>query len=150
MKRFLSVMVMIGTVTAVALLLAPSASALPDYTAKTGANCGACHVNPAGGGALTSQGAAFAAIVTHAADPAAAWRQVTAPAPTPAPAAPAPAAPAAPAPAAPAAPAAAPATLPTTGEPSLAGIIGFLALGGALLMGLGLGIWKKAFKSGPH
>lgn len=144
MKRFLSVTVMIGTIAAVALLLAPSASALPDYTAKTGASCGACHVSPGGGGALTSQGAAFAAISTHAANPAAAWQQVTAPAPAPTPI------PSAPPAAAPAAAAPAPATLVRTGEPALAGNMGFMVLGGVLLLGLGLGIRIKASRSGSR
>ena len=37
------------------------ANALPKYTAQTGLACGRCHVNPAGGGARTAFGKAFAA-----------------------------------------------------------------------------------------
>ena len=37
------------------------ANALPKYTAETGLACGRCHVNPAGGGARTAFGKAFAA-----------------------------------------------------------------------------------------
>lgn len=63
--------------------------ALPDYATKTGQSCGTCHVSPAGGGPLTAQGQAFAAIATHTTDPAGAWAQVTGVAQAPAPAAPA-------------------------------------------------------------
>lgn len=38
-----------------------SAVATPAYAASTGKACGACHQNPAGGGARTSFGDAFAA-----------------------------------------------------------------------------------------
>jgi hypothetical protein len=38
-----------------------SAVALPAYSASTGKACGACHQNPAGGGARTGFGEAFAA-----------------------------------------------------------------------------------------
>ena len=37
------------------------AVALASYTQQTGLACGRCHTNPAGGGALTSFGSAFAA-----------------------------------------------------------------------------------------
>lgn len=37
------------------------AVALASYTQQTGLSCGRCHTNPAGGGALTSFGTAFAA-----------------------------------------------------------------------------------------
>ena len=37
------------------------AGALPQYASQTGRSCGACHVNPAGGGARTGLGEAFAA-----------------------------------------------------------------------------------------
>lgn len=76
-------------VVLVALLLPASGMALPNYSTATGQACAACHVNPAGGGALTANGQAFAAILTHGADPVAAWSQVTqaAPAATAAPAA---------------------------------------------------------------
>jgi mono/diheme cytochrome c family protein len=38
-----------------------SAGALPAYATSTGKACGACHQNPAGGGARTTFGDAFAA-----------------------------------------------------------------------------------------
>ena len=57
-----------GLLGAVALIVglvafaAPrSASALPAYAQQTGLACGRCHVNPAGGGARTAFGKAFAA-----------------------------------------------------------------------------------------
>ena len=37
------------------------AAALPAYAASTGKACGACHTNPAGGGARNAFGEAFAA-----------------------------------------------------------------------------------------
>jgi hypothetical protein len=39
-----------------ALVLVPQASALPSYATATGASCGTCHVDPNGGGTLTSAG----------------------------------------------------------------------------------------------
>lgn len=94
-----------GVVAALVVLLPASVAALPSYATATGQSCGTCHVSTSGGGPRTAQGSAFAAIPTHAANPAAAWAQVSgaaAPAPSlppvPAPAAPTPA-PAAPAPA---------------------------------------------------
>jgi mono/diheme cytochrome c family protein len=43
-------------------LVAPKpATALPAYAAATGKACGACHVNPAGGGPRNAFGEAFAA-----------------------------------------------------------------------------------------
>jgi hypothetical protein len=46
-----------GTIT----LVAPPAQATPAYASQTGLACGKCHVNPAGGGANTAFGKAFAA-----------------------------------------------------------------------------------------
>lgn len=87
-----------GVVAALVVLLPASVAALPSYAAATGQSCGTCHVSTSGGGPFTAQGSAFAAIPTHAANPAAAWAQVSgaaapapAPPPVPAPAAPAPA-----------------------------------------------------------
>ena len=58
----------VAGVGAVALLLALAAFAaprpavaLPAYAQQTGLACGRCHVNPAGGGARTAFGNAFAA-----------------------------------------------------------------------------------------
>jgi len=57
----------LGAVVAVlamggALIAAPRpAAALPAYAAATGKACGACHVNPAGGGPRNAFGEAFAA-----------------------------------------------------------------------------------------
>jgi len=49
-------------VVGLAAFVAPRpADALPTYAQQTGSACGRCHVNPAGGGALTSFGKAFAA-----------------------------------------------------------------------------------------
>jgi hypothetical protein len=36
-----------------------SANAKPEFAAQTGKACGACHVNPAGGGKLTGAGEKF-------------------------------------------------------------------------------------------
>lgn len=153
----------LGIAALAVVLLPASALALPAYAAATGQPCSSCHVNPAGGGALSAKGQAFAAVSTHAANPAGAWSQVNAapapaaPAPAPAAAPAAPAAPAAAPVAAPAAPAAAPAapaaaaatgsaprTLPTTGE---AGIPSQLPIAllflGASLAGLGLSLQRR-------
>lgn len=55
----------VGAVTLIvglAAFAAPRpASALPAYARQTGLSCGRCHVNPAGGGARTAFGNAFAA-----------------------------------------------------------------------------------------
>jgi cytochrome c553 len=43
-------------------IVAPrSADAKPEFAASTGKACGACHANPAGGGALKPYGQAFKA-----------------------------------------------------------------------------------------
>jgi len=44
-----------------AFVVPQRAAALPAYAQQTGSACGRCHVNPAGGGALTGFGKAFAA-----------------------------------------------------------------------------------------
>lgn len=87
----LAVIALVAALAAAVVIILPSAttSALPDYATKTGQSCGACHANPAGGGTLTAQGQAFAAIATHISDPAGAWSQVSGAAAAPAPAAPA-------------------------------------------------------------
>jgi len=41
---------------AVSIAAPRSANAKPEYAAATGKPCGACHVNPAGGGQLTGAG----------------------------------------------------------------------------------------------
>jgi mono/diheme cytochrome c family protein len=47
---------------ALVTFIAPtSASAKPEFAAQTGQACGACHTNPAGGGALKPLGAKFKA-----------------------------------------------------------------------------------------
>ncbi len=137
--------VVLGAVALAVVLLPASALALPAYASATGQPCSTCHVNPAGGGTLTAKGQAFAAISTHATNPAGAWAQVNAPAaPAPAPAAPA-AAPAA----APSAPAAAPAparpsTLPTTGDAGTASQLPMaLMYLSAALGGLGLSLRRR-------
>ncbi len=147
----------------VALALPATIFALPNYASATGQACGACHVNPAGGGALTATGTAFAAISTHATDPAGAFAQVksaAAPAPTAAPAAPAPtAAPAAPAPTKAAAPAATPAaapaattaakpsTLPAAGEAATELPIAALAIFGLVALGAGLVVTRAGARA---
>jgi mono/diheme cytochrome c family protein len=51
-----------GALTGALTIAAPkSADALPAYAASTGKACGACHQNPAGGGARNAYGDAFAA-----------------------------------------------------------------------------------------
>ncbi|MDP2937414.1 MAG: hypothetical protein Q8O86_13090 [Dehalococcoidia bacterium] len=75
-KEIMISILVVGFIAAMVALAGPTpTSALPDYTAKTGQACGVCHVNPAGGGALTPRGQAFAAIATHATDPAGAFTQ---------------------------------------------------------------------------
>ena len=49
------------TVGASAFFAPRPAGALPAYAQQTGLGCGRCHANPAGGGALTAFGKAFAA-----------------------------------------------------------------------------------------
>lgn len=48
-------------IVSIALFLAspPGVSANPDYALQTGKACGACHVDPAGGGKLTAEGDVF-------------------------------------------------------------------------------------------
>lgn len=104
--RSLTMAVVLFAASLLALTLAPtSTTALPAYAAATGQACAVCHVNPAGGGPFTATGQRFAAVPTHATNPAAAWASLSAPAGQ----APAPAAPSAPStapsPAAPAPPA---------------------------------------------
>jgi hypothetical protein len=43
------------------LIISPPANAKPEFAAKTGKPCGACHQNPAGGGALKPAGEKFKA-----------------------------------------------------------------------------------------
>ena len=152
-RRVLALMAMAGVVIMlVGLFGATTTSALPDYTSKTGQACGVCHVNPAGGGALTARGTAFAAIATHTSDPAGAFTQsgAAAPAATPtaaakpaasptaaATAAPAASPTAAPKPAATATATATPGALPRTGGEPIAPM---LAGGGAFLAVLGFGL----------
>jgi hypothetical protein len=51
-----------ASVLGLAVFVAPQpAGALASYTQQTGLSCGRCHTNPAGGGALTGFGSAFAA-----------------------------------------------------------------------------------------
>jgi len=84
----LAVVALVALLAASVAVILPGAttSALPDYATKTGQACGACHLNPAGGGTLTAPGQAFAAIASHTTDPAGAWAQVSGAAPAPAPA----------------------------------------------------------------
>jgi mono/diheme cytochrome c family protein len=46
---------------ALTIAVPKSAQALPAYAQQTGKACGACHQNPAGGGARNAYGDAFAA-----------------------------------------------------------------------------------------
>ena len=76
LERLVPIVALVGVIAALLMLVQPAPiSALPDYATKTGQACGVCHVNPAGGGALTARGAAFAAIPNHMADPAGAFAQ---------------------------------------------------------------------------
>ncbi|MBI2865026.1 MAG: DUF11 domain-containing protein [Chloroflexi bacterium] len=77
-KRTIVLGALVSALAVVALLSRWStSSAMPDYATKTGQACGACHTNPAGGGALTAKGQAFQAVSTRIADPAGAWAQVS-------------------------------------------------------------------------
>jgi hypothetical protein len=123
---------LVATVLAMVTLIASvtAAGAFPSDTQKTGQPCGTCHVNPAGGGALTAAGQTYRATGAL-------------PAAAPAPAAPAPAAPApaAPAPAAPAP--TAPTVLPATGEGAVASALpGAVGLLGLFSLGLGYGVTR--------
>jgi uncharacterized protein YjdB len=46
----------LGMLLIVALIIVPGASATPSYAKATGASCGTCHIDPAGGGSLTAVG----------------------------------------------------------------------------------------------
>ncbi|MGB8217874.1 MAG: Ig-like domain-containing protein [Candidatus Methanoperedens sp.] len=62
MKRIkqMNIKLKIGMLILIAALVAlPGASATPSFAAATGASCGTCHVNPAGGGTLTAVGQIF-------------------------------------------------------------------------------------------
>ncbi|MHB9091844.1 MAG: hypothetical protein ACYC7H_10510, partial [Chloroflexota bacterium] len=86
-RRTLATIAIASLLLALLALLNPMSSyALPQYATATGQPCATCHTNPAGGGALTATGQAFAAVANHAASPAAAFQQISAPAQaTPAP-----------------------------------------------------------------
>jgi hypothetical protein len=119
----------------VALAVPAITYALPRYTEATGQPCSTCHVNPAGGGALTPLGQRFAAIPNHSTDPVAAFQQAQQPAQaTPAPAQPAPA-PAQTTPG-PAQPTPAPGALPTTGGVPFV----LLVMGASALAAAGFGL----------
>jgi hypothetical protein len=45
----------------ISLLVSQPAAATPQFAKDTGKSCGACHTNPAGGGALTPFGEKFKA-----------------------------------------------------------------------------------------
>ncbi|MCZ7380983.1 MAG: Ig-like domain-containing protein [Candidatus Methanoperedens sp.] len=56
-KKRMNIKLKIGMLLLIAALVAlPGASATPGFAAATGASCGTCHVNPAGGGTLTAVG----------------------------------------------------------------------------------------------
>ena len=60
--RILGAVVAVLAVGGALTLATPKpAAALPAYAASTGKACGACHTNPAGGGARNAFGEAFAA-----------------------------------------------------------------------------------------
>ncbi len=87
-KCMVLVAVPICIVTVLSLSGPASVLALGSYAGATGQACAACHIDPAGGGALTGAGQAFANVSTHASDPAGAWAQamgIAAPAAEPAP-----------------------------------------------------------------
>jgi len=50
-----------GLLFAATMVLAPREAAATAYAQQTGKPCGQCHVNPAGGGKLTSVGSKFQA-----------------------------------------------------------------------------------------
>ena len=85
-SRIVAALLLTGAVVTFASIITPTGtSALPSYAPATGQACGVCHVNPAGGGPRTIIGQAFAAVPTHASDPAGAWALVSSPTPTPTP-----------------------------------------------------------------
>ncbi len=53
-----SLAVIVGTAS---ILISQPAAATPEFAAQTGKACGACHVNPGGGGPLTEFGEKFKA-----------------------------------------------------------------------------------------
>jgi len=60
--RILGAVIAVLAVGGVLTIAAPrSADAKPEFAASTGKACGACHANPAGGGALKPYGQAFKA-----------------------------------------------------------------------------------------
>lgn len=62
MKRYLPILVLLVLFSGVPAL------ATEEYAARTGRSCAACHLDPAGGGELTTEGAAFAASLGSDAD----------------------------------------------------------------------------------
>jgi hypothetical protein len=61
LKKLYMLLVFAITGVAATILIVAQAGATPTYAGQTGKTCGYCHVNPAGGGTLTSAGAAFKA-----------------------------------------------------------------------------------------
>jgi hypothetical protein len=61
LKVLAAVVAVLAVGGALTMAAPKSAHALPAYAASTGKACGACHQNPAGGGARTALGDAFAA-----------------------------------------------------------------------------------------
>ena len=59
MKKWYMLLVFVITAVGATALIVSQAGALPQYATDTGLACGSCHVNPAGGGTLTSLGTAF-------------------------------------------------------------------------------------------
>jgi cytochrome c553 len=56
-----AVIAMLAVGGALTIAAPRSADAKPEFAASTGKACGACHANPAGGGALKPYGQAFKA-----------------------------------------------------------------------------------------
>ena len=59
LKKWYMLLVFVITAVGATALIVAQAGALPQYATQTGLACGDCHVNPSGGGTLTSLGTAF-------------------------------------------------------------------------------------------
>ncbi len=61
MSRIISLLALLAILIVLALSLASSTQAMPEYATRVGEPCGTCHVSPAGGGVRNARGQAWVA-----------------------------------------------------------------------------------------